>query len=201
MPRRSRGGIAAAVGGSIEVHAVHPDPLTLAPDNWTHIRQLHGCASPFRPAVRTTACRVHRHDSHERHDRSCLSPRFDQPRLSVTSWRNAHSLGGRPKGLARRVRELVCGSRSASSRRAGRTESRGRKLRPVTIFTGAALLACRGHETKVPRPSYISPPDSSDIGVLRTLALRHSCGIGPDFWGVRQIHGSRARELPADRGA
>ena len=58
----------------------------------------------------------------------------------------------------------------------------------MTIFTGAALLACRGHETKVPRPSYISPPDSSDIGPLRTLALRHSCGISPDFWGVRQIH-------------
>ena len=62
---------------------------------------------------------------------------------------------------------------------------RGRTLRPVTIFTGAALLACRGHETKVPRPSYISPPDSSDIGALRTLALRRSCGISPDFWGVR----------------
>ena len=62
----------------------------------------------------------------------------------------------------------------------------------MTIFTGAALLACRGHETKVPRPSYISPPDSSCIGVLPTRALRHSCGMSPDVWGVRQIHGSRA---------
>jgi hypothetical protein len=78
----------------------------------------------------------------------------------------------------------------------------------VTIFTGAALLACRGHETKVPRPSYVSPPDSSDIDALRTLALRHSCGITPDFWGVRQIHGSdlasylqiEERELDAHEG-
>jgi len=53
------------------------------------------------------------------------------------------------------------------------------------IFTGAALLACRGHETKVPRPSYISPPDSSDIDALPTLALRHWCGTRPDFRGVR----------------
>ena len=83
------------------------------------------------------------------------------------------------------------GSSSARLTQAGRTECKKSKLRPMPIFTGAALLACRGHETKVPRPSYISPPDSSDIGALRTLALPHSCGMGPDFWGARQIDGSR----------